>query len=76
METSIFCVQTRKHAVAHYFSSEECTRVNYLIPSGVPMTPWLHKSVQASPAQWHVQASSYLQKNEKSTYVWQGGPRK
>jgi hypothetical protein len=37
--------QITAHAVVHYFSSEDYTRVNYLISSGVPMTPWLRNSI-------------------------------
>lgn len=51
--------------------------VNYVISSGVPMTPWLRKSIcpgltrpMARPGQ------SVSTKKEKSTNVWQCGPRK
>merc|ERR1719443_1565462 len=50
---------------------------NYVISSGVPMTPWLRKSICPGLTRPMARTGqSVSTKREKSTHIRQGGPRK
>jgi len=62
-------VQITTHAVAHYFSSEDYTRVNCLISSGVPMTPWLRKSICPSLTRPMARAGQCLSTKKRKVHI-------